>query len=608
MGLKYKSWLRNIILIITLFLTGIVSAAAEFDYGDAPDGSRTGGKNYLYKTIDSSAARHTKVEGSVRFGDKLDYETDESNSGYIKYYKDRGLEANEAADADDTYLGSDDEDGIVAVNGIPYTGGVIPFIEGQRNTMTIKVSNAPIAGANAVIWLDGKDGTINYQFDNNSDGQIFDQNTNTKKVFNGETTFGFDLINIGNRNTTQGRTYMRMRISTDAINGNGGDEPDGEVEDYQVFISEKKTDYGDLPNTYKTTLVADGARHLDVFLFGQTTPLGGLLKIGANKDYEVDANSPLDGTGDDVIGSPDDEDGVQFFAGTSTTAGTIIYSNSENTMKVTTTGSGTLSVFLDKNGNKSFEDESERIHFASVSGTGTVTTITIPTGITIPSDGKVGVRVRFASDGTQVAKSYGQANSGEVEDYYIDVALTPNITVLKTADKTNAKPGEIVNYKIKLENLSTIPFVGYVVKDNLLKSNGILPVAVSDLKIGGIAATAAQKLALFGDGTIDPVGLIVDVPAADLEITYTLTIPADYTKATIVNTANGSTVTVVVPSVTVLKTADKTNAKLGETVNYAINLTNPTTATFVGYVLKDNLLESNGILVGAVSNLKIGGV
>ncbi|MGL5126205.1 MAG: hypothetical protein ACRC6U_09545, partial [Fusobacteriaceae bacterium] len=132
MELKYKSWLRNIILIITLFLTGIVSAAAEFDYGDAPDGSRAGGKNYLYKTIDASAARHKKVEGSVRFGDKLDYETD---SEYIKYYIKRGLEANEAADADNKN-DIDDEDGIVAVNGIPYTGGIIPFIEGQRNTMT----------------------------------------------------------------------------------------------------------------------------------------------------------------------------------------------------------------------------------------------------------------------------------------------------------------------------------------------------------------------------------------------------------------------------------------------------------------------------------------
>ncbi|MGL5099700.1 MAG: GEVED domain-containing protein, partial [Fusobacteriaceae bacterium] len=420
MRLKYKSWLRNIILIITLFLTGIVSAAAPpepaappeeevvvggFDFGDAPDGIY---KGYNYKTITSNPDRHKQVEGSVRFGDKLDYET---LAEYGAHYKGRGQTANEEADADNKY-GIDDEDGIVAVNGIPYTGGIIPFIEEQRNTMTIKVSYAPTEGANAVIMLDGKDGTINYNFDLNSGGKIFDQ-----KVFNGETTFGFDLNKIGNRDTNQGRTYMRMRISTSAINGNGGEEPDGEVEDYQVFVSEKKTDYGDLPNTYKTTLVADGARHLDVFLFGQTTPLGGLLKIGANKDYEVDANTPLDGTGDDVIGSPDDEDGVQFFAGTSTSAGTIIYSDSENTMKVTTTGSGTLSVFLDKNGNKSFEDESERIHFASVSGTGTVTTITIPTGITIPSDGKVGVRVRFASDATQVAKSYGQANSGEVEDY-----------------------------------------------------------------------------------------------------------------------------------------------------------------------------------------------
>ncbi|MGL5099259.1 MAG: GEVED domain-containing protein, partial [Fusobacteriaceae bacterium] len=365
----------------------------------------------------------------------------------------RGQAANEGADADDTF-GTDDEDGIVAVNGIPYTGGVIPFVEGQKNTMTIKVSNAPSAGAYVLILLDGKDGTINYQFDNNNAGQILKE-TN---VFNGETTFEFDLTKIGNRATTQGMTYMRMRISTTKISGNGGAQPDGEIEDYQVFISEQKIDYGDLADTYKTNLLADGARHLDIFLFGQSTPLGGLLTIGTNKDYEVNANTPLDGTGDNVTGATNDEDGVQFFAGTSTLVGTTIYSDSENTMKIKTTGSGTLSVFLDKDGNKSFDDSVERIYFSTVNGINTETVVTIPTGITIPSDGKVGVRVRFSSDANQVEKSYGQAYGGEVEDYYIKVVTKPEVSVTKKSylnesttaivEGSQAKVGDKIKYEI----------------------------------------------------------------------------------------------------------------------------------------------------------------
>ncbi|MGL4567929.1 MAG: GEVED domain-containing protein, partial [Fusobacteriaceae bacterium] len=564
----------------------------EYDYGDAPQGGK-----YNYKTIVSSPARHRKTSNSVRFGERLDYEGD---AAYVASYIARGITANEKADADNVF-GTDDEDGIVAVNGIPYTGGVINLIENQKNTMTIRIANAPTAGAYAVIWLDGKDGRINYQFDNNNDGQILEKNSTGNKISNGEMTFEFDLDKLGNRTETQGMTYMRMRVSTEPITGNGGTQIDGEVEDHQVFISEQKTDYGDLPDTYKTTLSADGARHLDIFLFGKDTPLGGFLKIGANKDYEVDANAPLNGTGDDVTGISDDEDGVRFFSGTSETVGTTIYADSTNTMKVTTTGSGTLAVFVDKNGNKSFEDADERIYFNAISGTGTETTIIIPAGIAIPSDGKVGVRVRFASDANQVAKSFGEAYGGEIEDYYVPItqaSLSVNKSVVAgTPDTPNPRidyaAGKVyVKYDIEIRNLNPVPVSGYTVEEKVTESDYSTMAVLKPISVKGMGGTTASYDLVTGITTISEINFIgVESTTKTIEAEYSLsdfaaTNTTLYDRATVKNAEGIEKATdiafvevVILQSATVLKSVGEVSYNTGQTeatVTYTFKVTNGT--------------------------------
>ena len=60
-------------------------------------------------------------------------------------------------------------------------------------------------------------------------------------------------------------------------------------------------DFGDAPDSYGTSVAANGARHADPGI-SHNPRLGGLL------DYETVAPAALDGTGDDVAG--DDEDGV----------------------------------------------------------------------------------------------------------------------------------------------------------------------------------------------------------------------------------------------------------------------------------------------------------
>ena len=60
-------------------------------------------------------------------------------------------------------------------------------------------------------------------------------------------------------------------------------------------------DFGDAPSPYPTLLADDGARHLAM---GPT--------LGANRDTEADGQPTDAADGDDIAGTPDDEDGVTF--------------------------------------------------------------------------------------------------------------------------------------------------------------------------------------------------------------------------------------------------------------------------------------------------------
>ena len=60
-------------------------------------------------------------------------------------------------------------------------------------------------------------------------------------------------------------------------------------------------DFGDAPAPYPTLLAANGARH---DASGPT--------LGTNRDTEADGQPSATATGDDLAGTPDDEDGVTF--------------------------------------------------------------------------------------------------------------------------------------------------------------------------------------------------------------------------------------------------------------------------------------------------------
>jgi len=73
---------------------------------------------------------------------------------------------------------------------------------------------------------------------------------------------------------------------------------DGTIAWYENVV----LDFGDAPDaSYRTLLASDGARH---------TALG--PRLGTNRDGESDGQPTVDADGDDLVGTPDDEDGVVF--------------------------------------------------------------------------------------------------------------------------------------------------------------------------------------------------------------------------------------------------------------------------------------------------------
>ena len=162
------------------------------------------------------------------------------------------------------------------------------------------------------------------------------------------------------------------------------------------------SDFGDAPDSYGTTLASSGARH---------TATGPLL--GSARDTEADAATPLDGTGDDVTVS-DDEDGVIF-------PNPLVVGTTTDIQVTSSVGGGKLDAFFDFDGNGVFNESA--IQVTLTGGTETV-------GIPIPGGAQLGstyARFRISTAGGLSAT--GAAADGEVEDYAVTLVVPLDLII-----------------------------------------------------------------------------------------------------------------------------------------------------------------------------------
>ena len=266
---------------------------------------------------------------------------------------------NDSADSD-----SDD--------GVTITGS---FVLGFTSTVTISAS----AAGNIDAWIDW-----------NQDGDWLDA---------GEQVFASQSVTAGDNDlalavptdVTLGTTYARFRFSTDGGLAPTGLASDGEVEDYQVSVTDSPIDFGDAPDpSFPTLLANDGARHTVIagFHLGET--------IGAEADG---LQSPM---ADGDVG----DDGVVFGA---------LVPGRDSTIFVTASDQGRLDAWLDFNGDGDWDDAGEQILASEdVAGGVNQMTISVPDSAT---EGQSHARFRFSTAGG--LNPSGRAFDGEVEDYLV---------------------------------------------------------------------------------------------------------------------------------------------------------------------------------------------
>lgn len=173
----------------------------------------------------------------------------------------------------------------------------------------------------------------------------------------------------------------------------------------------------------------------------------------------------------------------------------------------------------------------------------------------------------------------------------------PALALTKTADTATITPGGVVTYTITITNTGPTTYTAATVTDSL---TGVLPDSVY-----GNDATATSGTLTYTSPTLTWTGNLD--PGDTTTITYTITVknpdPADKLMVNTLTSAElgnncptGGTdptctaqVVVVVPALTITKTADTAEVVAGGTVRYTITIANTGQTPYTGATLTDSL-------------------
>ncbi|PSV27420.1 LruC domain-containing protein [Photobacterium sp. GB-56] len=175
-------------------------------------------------------------------------------------------------------------------------------------------------------------------------------------------------------------------------------------------IVAENTDFGDAPDTYKTSLSTNGARHYNIsgvnYYFGSNIDTEGDAFVSPNSD---DANSVAD------------EDGISFPAN--------FRQGSDGLVNVTIGGSanGFINAWFDWNNNGVFDEATEHAIDDELLTAGDGTTpASHVLKIRVPDDAATGqIWARFRISKNAGLLSYGGTSYGEVEDHQVTIDSQP---------------------------------------------------------------------------------------------------------------------------------------------------------------------------------------
>lgn len=370
------------------------------DFGDAPDSYGT--------SVANNGASHPNEKATggpfVMLGATVDLEADSLGN------------ANASLD-DITPAGGDDE------NGVTFT---TPVEAGKTNEVRVSVVKSGYELAYLTAWLDtGDDGNFNSASDLIIPTREVSSGINTIRFFvpagavAADTISRFRLVGVNSSNDP------RKNV------GPTGQANNGEVEDHPVTITRGTTgegepgqtnrfDFGDAPDTYRTTLAANGPRHrTDMFIVTNALPV---VTLGAVIDLETDGAPTQFGTGDDLATavSPDDEEGVFFLQ--------PLHPGLPTTVQVFVNSRGFtnrfLNAWIDFGADGTFTNSTDRIASGLLVGQGTNTISFVVPATAIPTNTMSRFRITAANElnsALRVLDPFGFADNGEVEDHGVSV-------------------------------------------------------------------------------------------------------------------------------------------------------------------------------------------
>ena len=338
-------------------VTLLDASQVTYDFGDAPDVYGT--------TLAADGARHAIVPG-VFLGAQIDAEADGQPTADAK-----GDDANGIAD----------EDGFKVDSPIyPGAPAMFDFIISCKGYLQ--------------VWADlNHDGTWDA----------------SEHLYQWELPFGANWYSSFQvpASALPGDTAFRVRFSTIYLDSATGPAPDGEVEDYVLNVLPAGVrDFGDAPDSYGTTLAANGPWHGISNLF-----------LGAGIDAETDGQPSANATGDDTNppAGPNDEDGVIFTS--------PLVPGQTATLQVTSSASGNLSGWIDFNGDGVFGNDESIANGTHVNAGSITVTFDVPATAV---EGATFARFRVSSLGWMGPT--GASPDGEVEDYRVHVGASGTIS------------------------------------------------------------------------------------------------------------------------------------------------------------------------------------
>lgn len=199
-------------------------------------------------------------------------------------------------------------------------------------------------------------------------------------------------------------------------------------------------------------------------------------------------------------------------------------------------------------------------------------------------------------------------NDATVTNTVLIPVSSPNITLVKTASATDAVVGDTITYTIVATNAGIAPVTNLVISDPIPAGTVF---AAGSVTLNGLPLPGANPASGVSVGTL--------APGATATLTFNVTVTALPSPAVLSNQASASftsgafsgasysnvlTVPVYQPIIGLVKSANTTNATVGDTVTYLLNLTNtgnlPANVTLTDPLPPSTSFVANSVLVNGV--------